>query len=142
MKGKVAQSCPTLRDPMDYTVHGILQARTLEWIAFPSPGDLPNPGIETRSPTLQVDSLPNESQEKPWEIFSPWQRQGGRTLELWLQSSKYSNQYIYYYILESKCIPVLLVHRYPGKGPQAMELHPLPAGNVSTQQKILSEGIH
>ena len=30
--------------PMDYTVHGILQARILEWAAFPSPGDLPNPG--------------------------------------------------------------------------------------------------
>ena len=34
-KVKVAQSCPTLCDPMDYTVHGILQARILEWIAFP-----------------------------------------------------------------------------------------------------------
>ena len=33
-KVKVAQSCPTLCDPMDYTVHGILQARILEWIAF------------------------------------------------------------------------------------------------------------
>ena len=32
---KVAQSCPTLWDPMDYTVHGILQARILEWVAFP-----------------------------------------------------------------------------------------------------------
>ena len=32
---KVAQSCPTLCDPMDYTVHGILQARILEWVAFP-----------------------------------------------------------------------------------------------------------
>ena len=31
---KVAQSCPTLCDPMDYTVHGILQARTLEWVAI------------------------------------------------------------------------------------------------------------
>ena len=30
---------------MDYTAHGILQARILEWVAFPSPGDLPNPGI-------------------------------------------------------------------------------------------------
>ena len=28
---KVVQSCPTLCDPMDYTVHGILQARILEW---------------------------------------------------------------------------------------------------------------
>ena len=56
---KVAQSCLTLCDPMDYTAHGILQARTLEWVAFASPGDLPNPGIEPRSPTLQVDSLPS-----------------------------------------------------------------------------------
>ena len=32
---------------------------------FPSPGDLPNPGIEPRSPTLQVDALPAESQGKP-----------------------------------------------------------------------------
>ena len=35
MKVKVVQSCLTLRDPMAYTVHGILQARTLEWVAFP-----------------------------------------------------------------------------------------------------------
>ena len=32
---KVAQLCPTLCDAMDYTVHGILQARILEWIVFP-----------------------------------------------------------------------------------------------------------
>ena len=32
---KVAQSCLTLCEPMDYTVHGILQARILEWVAFP-----------------------------------------------------------------------------------------------------------
>ena len=34
-KMKVAQLCPNLCDPMDYTVHGILQARILEWVAFP-----------------------------------------------------------------------------------------------------------
>ena len=32
---KVAQLCLTLCDLMDYTVHGILQARVLEWVAFP-----------------------------------------------------------------------------------------------------------
>ena len=48
-----------------YIVHGILQARILEWITFPSPGDLPNPGIQPRSFTLQEDSLPTESQGKP-----------------------------------------------------------------------------
>ena len=35
VKVKFAQSCPTLCDPMDYTVHGILQAKILEWVAFP-----------------------------------------------------------------------------------------------------------
>ena len=35
VKVKVIQSCPTLCDPMDYTAHGILQARKLEWVAFP-----------------------------------------------------------------------------------------------------------
>ena len=35
MKVKVTQSCLTLCDPMDYTDRGILQARTLEWVAFP-----------------------------------------------------------------------------------------------------------
>ena len=35
LKVKVAQLCLALCDPMDYTVHGILQARILEWVAFP-----------------------------------------------------------------------------------------------------------
>ena len=35
VKVKVAQSCLILCDPMDYTAHGILQARILEWVAFP-----------------------------------------------------------------------------------------------------------
>ena len=49
-KVKVTQSCPTLCDPMDYTFHGIPQARIPEWVAFPSPGDLPNPGINPGLP--------------------------------------------------------------------------------------------
>ena len=35
VKVKIPQSCRTLCDPMAYTVHGILQARILEWVAFP-----------------------------------------------------------------------------------------------------------
>ena len=57
---KVTQLCPILCDAIDYTVHELLQVRILEWVAFPSPGDLPNPGIEPRSPPLQEDSLPAE----------------------------------------------------------------------------------
>ena len=52
---KVTQLCLTLCDPMDCSlpgssVHGILQAKNTG--AFPSPGDLPNPGIEPKYPTL------------------------------------------------------------------------------------------
>ena len=48
-------------DPMDCSppgssVHGILLASMLEWIAIPSPGDLPNPGIKPTSPASQADS--------------------------------------------------------------------------------------
>ena len=55
-KVKVAQSCPTLCDPMDYTTHGILQARILEWVPFPNTGvgslsllqgNLPNSGANS-----------------------------------------------------------------------------------------------
>ena len=35
------------------------------WVPSPSPGDLPNPGIEPESPTLQADSLPSEPPGKP-----------------------------------------------------------------------------
>ena len=48
MKVKLAQSCPTLCDHMDYTVHGILQARILEWGAFPFSGGSPQPRDQTQ----------------------------------------------------------------------------------------------
>ena len=43
VKGKVGKSCPTLWDPTDYRVHGILQARILEWVAFPFSRSSPHP---------------------------------------------------------------------------------------------------
>ena len=52
-------------DPIDYTVHGILQARILEWVAFPSPGDLPDPEVEPRCFALHEDSLMSEPPGKP-----------------------------------------------------------------------------
>ena len=55
---------------MDYSlpgssIHGIFQARILEWVAFPSPEDLPDPGIELGSPALQADALLSEPPGKP-----------------------------------------------------------------------------
>ena len=65
----VAQSCPSFCDLMDCSppdsfVHGIFQATILEWLPFPSPGDLSDPGIEPWSLALQVNSLPSEPPEK------------------------------------------------------------------------------
>ena len=59
---KVAQSCPTLCDPMDYIVMESSRPEYWSGLPFPSPGDLPNPGIKPRSPTWQEDSLPAEPQ--------------------------------------------------------------------------------
>ena len=70
MYAKLPQLCPTLWDPMDCSlpdssVYGILQVRILDWVAMPPPRDLPNPGIEPRSPALQADSFPSELPGKP-----------------------------------------------------------------------------
>ena len=61
VKVLAAQSCPTLCDPMDCSppgssVHGILQARILDGLPFPSPGNLPDPGIKPNSPGSQAVS--------------------------------------------------------------------------------------
>ena len=66
----VIQLCPTLCHPMGYSplgssVHGILLPEYWSGLIFPSRGETPNPGIESRSPTLQADSLPSEPPGKP-----------------------------------------------------------------------------
>ena len=62
---------------MDYTVHGILQARSWSGQPFPSLGGLPDPGIGPRSPTLQADSLPTELSGKPSKVKNPPANAGG-----------------------------------------------------------------
>ena len=74
-ESEVAQSCLTLCDPMDYSlrhssVHGIFQARVLEWVAISSPGNLPDPTIKPGSPTLRAEALPSEPQGKPMKGLS------------------------------------------------------------------------
>ena len=71
--------CQTLCDPVDYSppessVHGVFQARILKWVPFPSPGDLPNPGIKPRSPALQADSSSSEPPGKTLKKERKWNR--------------------------------------------------------------------
>ena len=63
---EVTQSCPTLCDPMDSSLHqaplsiGFSQQEYWSGVPFPSPGNLPDPGIKPRSPALLTDTLPSE----------------------------------------------------------------------------------
>ena len=66
-----AQSCQTLWKPMDwgssgFSVHGILQARILEWVAIPFSRGF----SQARSPALQTDSSPSEPPGKPIGIHT------------------------------------------------------------------------
>ena len=75
MKVKVPHSCSTLCDPMDYVACQAslsMEFSSQEYwsgLPFPSPGDLPNPGIKPGSPSLQADSLLSEPSGKPINIL-------------------------------------------------------------------------
>ena len=63
--GLITKSCPTLATPWTVVCQAPLSMRFSKqeyWsvLPFPSPGDLPDPGIEPRSPALQADDLPTE----------------------------------------------------------------------------------
>ena len=67
---QVSQSCSTICAPMNFSPAGPLSmkfSRQEYWsvLSFPSPGDLPNPGIKPGSSVLQADFLPSEPPEKP-----------------------------------------------------------------------------
>ena len=71
----VAQSCPTLCNPVDYIAQqaplsmGFSRQEYWSGLPFPSPGDLPDLGIEPGSPASQADALPSEPPGKPY-IFT------------------------------------------------------------------------
>ena len=73
-ESEVAQSCPTLSNPMDCSlpgssVHGIFQARVLEWVAIAFfGGSFPDPRIKPGSPALQAEALLSEPGGKPIDI--------------------------------------------------------------------------
>ena len=64
------KSCPTLETPWTVACQappsmGFSRQEYWSGLPFPSPGDLPDPGIEPGSPALQADSLPTELRGKP-----------------------------------------------------------------------------
>ena len=85
VKVKVAQSCPTLCNPMGYTVHGILQARILEWVAFPFSRGSSQSMDRTQVSPLQADSLPAEPQ-------GGWPGVGSLSFLQWIFPTQESNR--------------------------------------------------
>ena len=64
-ESEITQSCLTLCDRMGcslpgYSVHGILRARVLEWVAISFSRGSPDPGIKPRSPAFQADAFTSE----------------------------------------------------------------------------------
>ena len=77
VKVKVAQLCPILCNPMDYTVHGILQVRILEWVAFPFSRGSSQPRDQT-----QVSRTVGE-------FFTSW-----ATREAWILEKRHTKIYL------------------------------------------------
>ena len=90
-KREVAQSCPTLRDPMDSSLHqapppmGFSRQEYWSGLPFPSPGNLPDPGIEPRSPALSTDTLTSEPQGS---VHIPGTREVKQTFKLVIWKKK------------------------------------------------------
>ena len=83
-ESEVAQSCPTLCNPKDCSlpgssVHGIFQARVLEWVAISFSRDLPNPGIKPGSPALQADVLLSEP---PGKTSNYWKKEAANIINM------------------------------------------------------------
>ena len=94
----VTQSCPTPCDLWTVVLQtppsmGILQARILEWVACPPPGDSPKPGIETGSPALQADSYrlsPREAHSGGNRLVDTGKRSTTAAPEAWARVGKLS----------------------------------------------------
>ena len=85
MKVRVAQSCPILCNLIDYilpgsSVHGILQARILEWVAIALSRESSQPRDQT-----QVSCIAGTKREKwkQWQIFSSWALKSLQWLKTW-----------------------------------------------------------
>ena len=84
VRAKSLQSCPILCDPMDCTtpgasIHRVLQARILEWVAMPSSRDLHHPGTEPGSPVLTGRFFTTE----PPRMVAPALELSKYPLEVW-----------------------------------------------------------
>ena len=97
-KVKVTQLCPSLYNPKDYTVHGILQARILEWVAFPFSRGSSQPRNQTRVSCIAGGFFTSWATKcllpihimKPWHLM--WLYLGMGPLMSWLRLNKVTRE--------------------------------------------------
>ena len=122
---KVAELCLTLCHPIVCPWNSPCKNTGVGCLPFPSPGDLPEPGIEPRSPAIQADSLPSELQEIPkcrewgWEKCRVvpvylWGKGTARSgLPQWLSSKEFA---CYAGDVEGAAVLTPGLERSPGEG--------------------------
>ena len=117
---------------MDSTAHAILQARILEWVAAPSPGDLLNPRIKSRSPTLQPYSLSAEP-TLWWVFYNHFDNRGSYS-----QSCGFSSSHVQVWELDQKegwvpknwCLQIAVLEKILESFLDSREIKPInPKGN-------------
>ena len=145
---KVAPSCPTLCNPMDSMSMEFSRPEYWSGLPFPSPGNLPNPGIEPRSSALQADSLPAEPAGKPKNtgVGSLSLLQGIFPTQEWDQGLLHCRQILYQLsyqgsptvdsvflqkLLRGTCLILCLFPVHPGR--QTRNPHPSPHQHKQTR---------
>ena len=97
-KVKVTQLCPSLNNPKDYTVHGILQARILEWVAFPFSRGSSQPRDQTQVSCLAGRFFTSWATKSPFtvHVMKPWRLMwlylGMGPLMSWLRLNKVTGE--------------------------------------------------
>ena len=122
--GLVAKLCPSLATPWTVARQappsmGLSRQEYWSGWPFPSPGHLPNPGIEPRSPALQADSLPTELWGKPlfWPgefhgLYSPWGwKESGTTERLSLSLHFHFTSQVLFSSIPSPCCHLILLDK-------------------------------
>ena len=141
VKVKSAQWCPTPRDPMDYTVHGILQARILKWVAFPFSRGSSQPREQPRSPSLQADSLPTEPRHSYSDTVSWWASLIAQLVKDPLQWSRpLSNSWVGKICWRRDRLPTPVFSGFPGSAGKESTCNAGNLGSVLVLGRSFGEG--
>ena len=118
----VIQSCLTLCDPMDFSppsssVHGILQARILDWVAIPFSKTIlcprnPTPGLYPEKTTIQKDICTPMFTAAVFTVARTWEQPKCSSAEEWIKEiwHVYTIEFCCYCFIAKLCLTLLQLH--------------------------------